>query len=316
LKNNKLYKYINLLIRITIGIIAVWFIYYKLKDQFFLNFQQIIIEETNYSLIILVLFMLFLNWGIEAVKWRYSIKKVQKVSIFKAFKLTITGITLGLITPNRIGEIPSRALLLNKNSFKEITLKTLVASFSQVLITFLLGVIGLVFTINSFNFGIKPTILLVGLVTVTLVLFLIYFKVNKFEKLFNKIKFFREKEIFKALSEFSSNELINLLLMSFLRYIVFSFQFYIILYAFGISLVSINEIMLISVCFMFASFIPTIFISEIGIRGVVAVFVFGTISDLALQIVMASISLWIINVALPALLGIINLKEIKIFKEN
>jgi len=67
---------------------------------------------------------------------------------------------------------------------------------------------------------------------------------------------------------------------------------------------------------MFASFIPTLLISEIGVRGAVAVFVFGTISNLEIQIIMASILLWLINIALPALIGIFNLKEIKLFKEN
>lgn len=316
MKKNQLYKCINLLIRITIGVSAVWLIVDKLKNNFLVNFQQINLIAINFNLIIVALLMVILNWGIEAIKWRYSIRNVQKISILKAVKITITGITLGLITPNRIGEIPSRALLLNRKLFKELTLKTLVSSFSQVLITLLLGVIGLIFTFHQFNLGIHPIILIVGLIIVTLILFLAYFKVNKLEKLLNKFSYFKEKEIFKALSGFSFIELLNLLLMSLLRYLVFSFQFYLLISAFGIPLISIHHICLIAVCFMIASFIPTILISEIGVRGAVAIFVFGTISNLEFQIIMASILLWLINVALPALIGIINLKEIKILKEN
>jgi uncharacterized membrane protein YbhN (UPF0104 family) len=314
LKNNKLYKYINLLLRITIGIATLWFIYTKLKTHFLLNLQKLFGNEINYILIFIAFLMLFLNWGIEAVKWKYSISRTEKISIFKAFKLTITGVTLGLITPNRIGEIPSRALLLNRNLFKEITLKTSVASFSQLIITLFVGSVGLFLTLHHFN--INLFILLVVLIISTLILLLIYFKVNKIEKLFYRIKYFRENKTFRGLSEFSSIELINILLMSLLRYIVFYIQFYIILYAFGIPLTSMSDFMLISVCFMFASFIPTILISEIGVRGTVAIFVFGTISDLEFQIIMASILLWLINVALPALLGLFNLKGVKILKEN
>ncbi|PJA08504.1 MAG: hypothetical protein COX70_03500 [Flavobacteriales bacterium CG_4_10_14_0_2_um_filter_32_8] len=316
MKNNKLYKYINFLIRITIGVFAVWLIYDKTKDNFNGTFQQTILKEINFYLIGIVIIMMVLNWGLEAFKWRYSIRKVQEISFFKAFRITITGITLGLITPNRIGEIPSRALLLNRQLFKELTLKTIVSSFSQVLITLLLGVIGLMFSYHLLYLGVHPIILIVVLIMSTLLLFLIYFRVNKLDFFLNKIRYFRKQEIVFALSEFSSLELSIILLMSTIRYIVFTVQFYLILTAFSITLSSINDVMLIPVCFMFASFIPTLLISEIGVRGAVAVFVFGTISNLEIQIIMASILLWLINIALPALIGIFNLKEIKLFKEN
>ncbi len=77
-----------------------------------------------------------------------------------------------------------------------------------------------------------------------------------------------------------------------------------------------REIFLIPVCFLLASSIPTILISEIGVRGSVALFVFGVVSDLDIQIIMASVLLWLINVALPALLGLLNLKELKLLKEK
>ena len=316
MKNIKLYKYINLLLRNLIGLFAIWFIYIKLKDNFLIGFQKINIAEINYSLLVVAFLLLFVNWGLEAIKWQYAVRDIQKITVLKAFKLTITGITMGLLTPNRIGEIPARALLLNKKSFKEITLKTGVASFSQLLITLFLGAIGLFFTQHYFIETIEMTVWSTFLLTGVLLLFLVYFKVNKLDFIFNKIKFLAEKEFFKALSDFSSVELLNILFISLLRYIVFSVQFYLVLKAFDISLQSINDVFLIPVCFMIASFIPTIIISEIGVRGSVALFVFGTVSDMDVNIIIASITLWLINVALPALMGLINLKELKIIKEN
>jgi len=67
---------------------------------------------------------------------------------------------------------------------------------------------------------------------------------------------------------------------------------------------------------MIASFIPTILISEIGVRGSVALFVFGTVSNMDIQIILSSVLLWLINVALPALIGLINLNDLKILKEK
>ncbi|MDB4534356.1 hypothetical protein N9242_05730, partial [Vicingaceae bacterium] len=94
------------------------------------------------------------------------------------------------------------------------------------------------------------------------------------------------------------------------------FQYFLVLRAFGLSLDGVNELLLIPVCFLIASFIPTILISEIGVRGSVALFVFGTFSDLEFQIILASVVVWMINVAVPALLGLLNLKELKLIKEN
>lgn len=316
MKSNKLYKYINLLFRIIIGIVAVYFIYTRVNDTFLVNLKRIETSEIKYTFVFLALVLLLLNWGIEAVKWRYTIRKTEKVSVLKAFKLTITGITIGLLTPNRIGEIPARALLLNKTFFKDISLKTVVSSFSQFLITLFIGVIGLMLTTQKFSLIINPALLLFVLIIGVIVFFIIYFKTNKLEIILSEIRFLRDKEIFKSLSEFSMIELFNILLMSFLRYLVFSLQYYLVLKAFNVSLIGMSEMFLIPVCFMIASFIPTIVISEIGVRGSIALFVFGTVSDMDIQIILASILLWLINVALPALFGLLNLKGLKILKEN
>lgn len=312
MKTNKLYKYINLLLRILIGVSAVWYIYLKLKDEFFFNFEKIHSQKIVYSAILLTGLLLFLNWGIEAIKWRYSIRKVEKISIRKAFNLTLTGITLGIITPNRIGEIPARALLLNKKAFGELTLKTLVSSFSQVVVTFFIGIIGLIVIQNKFDFHLNSFLINSFLFTLLFLILIVYFKIASIQKLINKVNYFRKKELFQALSDYSFSELLNLLGFSFLRYVVFSFQFWLVLKAFGINLLSMEEILLIPVCFLFASIIPTILISEIGVRGSVALFVFGIVSDMDIQIILASLLLWIINVAMPALMGLFGLKNFKI----
>ena len=80
-------------------------------------------------------------------------------------------------------------------------------------------------------------------------------------------------------------------------------------------LIALEELFLIPVCFLLASSIPTILFSEIGVRGSVALFVFGVVSDLDIQIVLASIVLWFINVALPALFGFYDLYKFKLLKE-
>lgn len=314
MKNSTPYKYINLLFRFAIGIVAVWFIYSKLNSDFNENISHINFSEVNWNLIVFTVFLLFINWGIEAAKWRFAIQKIHIITIIKAIRLTFTSITIGLLTPNRIGEIPARAALLKSNSFKPIILKTTASSFSQVVITFLLGGLGLMLTQDYFKLSIDKTLLNTLIIMGLIILFLVYFNMKRVSPLFQRIKILRNEKLINALLAINFNELFILLIFSVLRYVVFFLQYWLVLKAFGIELSGVNELFLIPVCFLIASSIPTILISEIGVRGSVALFVFGVVSDLDIQIIMASVLLWIINVALPALIGLYDLKELKILK--
>lgn len=316
MKNSIPYKYINLLFRFAIGLAAVWFIYFKLSSEFVQNWSAIKLAEINWNLITLTIFLLFVNWGIEALKWRFAIQKLHKISIIKAIRLTFTAITIGLFTPNRIGEIPARAALLKSKLFKPIILKTITSSFSQAVITFLLGGLGLIICQHYFNLGISNLFMNILIISALILLLVLYFKAHRLLPIFEKFKAFKNEKLLQALKEITSKELIVLLIFSLARYFIFFLQYWLVLKALGIELYGVTELLLIPVCFLFASSIPTILISEIGVRGSVALFVFGVVSNLDIQIMIASVLLWIINVALPALLGLYDLKELKLLKEK
>jgi uncharacterized membrane protein YbhN (UPF0104 family) len=316
MNTNKSYKYINLLLRIAIGFFALYFIYTRLNDDLFPGLKLFTPFSIHYIYLLIAFLLLLLNWGFEAIKWKYAIRLSYEISFFNAFKTVLTGLTLGFLTPNRIGEIPGRAFLLRKSNFKEITLKTAVASFSQLLITLFFGTIGLFYSYSYFNTIPHFHFILLIIVLVLVFLFFIYFQLNILKYLSNYIHYFKENDTLKGLFEFTKAELLMLLFYSCLRYLIFSLQYYLVLYAFGISLSTLSALFLIPICFMIASFLPTIFISEIGVRGSVALFIFGFVSELDVQIVLASVVLWFINIAIPVLLGLFNLKDIKMFQEK
>ena len=63
------------------------------------------------------------------------------------------------------------------------------------------------------------------------------------------------------------------------------------------------------------SVIPTIAITEIGIRGSVAVFLFGLLSSNIVGILSATFVMWVINLLLPALLGTLFIFTLKFFRK-
>lgn len=310
------YKYINLLLRIGIGVVAFWIIIDKLKNNFISAYENLS-NSIHYELIFITFCLLFLNWGIEAYKWRYLIRKTEKISFIKAFKLTITGVSISMITPNRIGEIPGRALLINKkDKLKDLIVSTAVGAYSQLLITFIFGTFASFFVLEWFETGVDLNLLLFFMVIFMLFLTITYFFNQHLKSILNKIPFIKNKKILDVLDNYSKREVFLTLILSALRYIVFSFQYYLVLIAFDIHFDSSTELLLIPFCFMISSVIPTFIISEIAVRGSVALFVFGLISNNHIAIVSASLLLWFINVGVPALLGLLFLNRLKLLSKT
>jgi len=84
-----------------------------------------------------VVILAFINWGIEARKWQLLVKSLQRISYFVAFKAVLSGVTLSLNTPNRIGEYGGRILYVKEgNRIKAISL-SIAGSMSQLIVTLL-----------------------------------------------------------------------------------------------------------------------------------------------------------------------------------
>lgn len=311
--HKKSYKYINLLARIIIGVAALIYIYFRLKDDIDGHLASFSVLTTeNYILLLIALLLMPVNWGIEAFKWQFVVRKFENVPFIKALKHVFAGITIGLTTPNRIGEIPARVYLLdNKTHLTGLIGVTFLASFSQVIITFLGGFVAVI--LLKENTIIKDHFILWTVVgsLITTLLFLVYFYSKIVLTFIQKIPFLNKKKWLEKFSFLSTQEKNTVLFFSLVRYFVFVIQFYLVLKAFHIPINNVAAFSLIPLFFVISSFIPTFVISEIAVRGSVALVVFSSVSTDSLLIISAAVSLWIINVALPSIIGISGLKQLK-----
>jgi uncharacterized membrane protein YbhN (UPF0104 family) len=127
-----------------------------------------------------------------------------------------------------------------------------------------------------------------------------------------------------VLSSYSTRELILVILLSALRFFVFSTQLFLLLRAFAVEIPYLNAMVIIGVIFFAITLIPTVAIAELGIRGSVSLFLigvyFGNPADMpdgmAMGVVAASTSLWLINLAIPALVGAIFAFNLKFFRRG
>lgn len=73
---------------------------------------------------------------------------------------------------------------------------------------------------------------------------------------------------------------------------------------------------MIALTFFAISLIPTVTITEIGVRGSSALAFIGVLSENNMGIIAASFMLWFINIAVPAMIGIPFVFGLKFFDRN
>ncbi len=209
----------------------------------------------------------------------------------------------------------------------------MIGSFSQLLITIIVGAFCLLFYIPIYfkdisfysNYLYYGIILIVIVIIITLILiFLNVTALPSFVSHIIKKRFIHFNEYFSVISTFSTFELTTVLLLSFLRYCVFSMQFYLFLMAYSVQIPLIHGLMIISVVFLIMTAIPTVTLAELGVRGSVSLYFIGLYferySDLTemvnLGIISSSSSLWLVNLAIPAILGTLFVYRLRFFRRK
>ncbi len=332
---NKTY---NLIVRVLIIFTTYYFIYaqiFKKKklEEVVILFHEIIDQPHIYFFLTWTLLLMIVNWGIESLKWQFLINKIEKISFSKAFEAVLAGVSVALFTPNRVGEWFGRVFILDKaNPWKGIVI-TMVGSFAQLLTTIVVGSLSLLIYIPIYykNSDLFSNYLYFGLILIVVVivstLIFIFLNIKALPGFLTK--FFEKRfphfyEYISVISEYSTFELASVLILSFLRYCVFTLQFYIILMLFSVNLPLLQGMIIISLVFFIMTAIPTVTLAELGIRGSVSIFFIGSYFEkfavltdkITLGIVASSSALWLINLALPAIIGTFFVYRLKFFRRN
>ena len=321
-------KTIGFLLKVGIVAFALFFLYQQLTskssvEQF--DLDQILVKlQENYIVVTVVILMMFLNWFLESLKWRFLISKIEKVSIKRSIRAIFSGITVSAFTPNRVGEYGGRVFCLEKADRIKGVLITVIGSMAQLVTTIVFGSIGILLLPNLMpefdsllsNIVFAYPIMLFLLILLNVLLVTLFLNASVFSVVLSKIKFLRKfKKYNEVFSFYNSSELLEILLYSVGRYIVFTTQFFILLQVFDVQIGYVDAMILITTMLLVISIIPTIAITEIGIRGSVALFLFGLVSVNAIGILSATFVMWVINLLLPALIGTIFIFSLKFFRK-
>lgn len=334
MSSTNLYKTYNRTLKTIIVILAIGFLYHQFFikntiDELIDNWNALFEQESFLYYSIFVLLLMPLNWFLEALKWKYVVSAKEDISIFTAMKAIYAGATISSISINRTGEFIGRIFVLKKHSFWEGVVVTVVGSYAQTLNTYFWGCLSVLFLFWPVfqSSTILPLALFYFLLAALIFLFFwavfFYYKISWLNRLIRP-SWKRIIKIVVILRLVKNKVLTKVLLLSTLRYIVFSTQFFLLLRGSGIELNYWVSFGLISTMFLFNSIRPSIALVEVGLRSASALIVFeyyykyilDSLTYPQVEVVTATSFIWLINIVLPAFIGLFFIKDLKFFNRK
>ncbi len=334
----KLRKTYNLIIRIFIVVMTFGFLYneiFRKKDlSSVIDYYPEVSESQGFMLTLTFVFLLLIiNYLLEAVKWRFFISPLEKINLWVSFKAVLTGVSVSMFMPNRVGDYLGRVFILKTANRIQAVISTIVGSMSQLITTILFGSVALLIAfpkyldlneqINVWIYSGLWAVVIIGDFTIVF----LYLNFGAFSAVIKRISGRGYKKIKKYAQVFSfykSTDMLFVLVISILRYLVFSFQFFLLLLLFKVEIGYFDAMVLISLVYLAMAIIPTIALTEIGVRGSVSIFIFSYFFSLSenitanqeLGVASASTALWLFNLVIPAFIGAIFVFSLKFFRKN
>ncbi len=313
-------KRLLFLLKVAVVVLIIYFVYRKLRSEH--EFGKRLLEQltaetfrNSYLLLLAVFLLLFVNWSLEAIKWQVLVSKFEKLSFRNALKGVLTGLSMAFVTPHSVGDVIGRVLHLNHDRRLEAVGAILLGRIMQSLTTYFFGFFGVI-TILKIGFGFSNTLLFV-----LVVLFLsawclsLWLLLKGREKALGKLTRIFGKSITRylyAAKEFSSKEVLTVLLLSIARYAVFGIQFVIILYVFDLKLPLWILAAGATWMFLVKTIVPIInMFSDLGVREFSALYFFGMFGADNVKITLANLLLWGVNLLIPTILGVFFVLKVK-----
>jgi hypothetical protein len=276
-------------------------------------------EPRSVALLALVLAMMAFNWLLEAQKWRYLVAPIQKISAARALAAVVSGITVSLFTPNRIGEYAGRVLHLARPGRLKAVVATVVGSMNQLLVTVAAGTVSLLAilapqAVQDPVVAVTALVLAAGLAFMTLA----YFNVSLAYGWLSRFRFLKKADPYlRVLLNYRRHELLRVSGWSVMRYAVFTLQFVLLLKLYGVETggagVTLRQIAL---SFLILSAVPTFAVTELGVRGSVALYCLEPLTGDSVGVLAASSTLYFINLLIPAAAGAFSLLFIRLFRKS
>ncbi len=308
-------KIVFQVLKLLIGIGCILILYFKLESQLTKENLGILSHNMKLNNGFLLLFfslcLVFINWGIEAFKWQAITQQVQSIKFGVAFKSVFSGVCVGNLAPGRATEFFGKIIYFNSELRPAITVLHFVNGLFQLIVTVFFGSMALSNNLNMFsgtNAWVADLSIVLSVIVVLVFSFMLIF-LNKLINLLTK-KVAKEKSIDFDI-KLTKTLLLKLVLGSLVRYFVFCFQFLLVLKIFRNQEVTTALLFSMMLYFLFTTIIPMISFIEPAIRATIALIVFAGTGFSEIELSLAALLVWMINIILPSVIGYVFLVQQK-----
>ena len=292
-------------------LISAGLLYYLISS---VEYNKILsaLNEANLLVIGLVILLGVANIFLQYSKWRLTCAEVLEIKDkFKVFRSLFYGFSAGIITPLRVGEYFGRGIEFKDKSLVQVTVATLIDKFFPLLMVASLGSIAsLLFMYFYYEVSIYIVLSLFILIFTFFYLLIILLLSNRFwnSVLFSKLNssvklkpFLEKLRIFESLNR---TYFFKMLAISFLFYACFLIQYALLVSAFSNHFDFLQYLWAANLIMFAKTIIPPISFGELGIREGASVYFLTQMGESASVGFNASIFLFIINLLIPALIGV------------
>lgn len=251
----------------------------------------------------LAMLLVFPNIWFAYRKWVVILAYANiESSLITRIQSFFAGIVTGLLTPNMIGNFIGRQYYFNEEHRPVIIGLTIIGNFAQFIVSLVFGLISVsilseLLIVPGYDIG------LIGIL-VTIISLATYFFIEVFvgalgKSTAEKLKLgLRKNRIVR----------VRLLLLSAARFTVFTIQFGLFLFAFGVKL-DWTLILAIWQVYMVTLLVPSLFLGKLGIKETISLVILGAIGANDYAILFASLIVWFVNTLFPAMLGLLVCKR-------
>ncbi|WP_079716398.1 lysylphosphatidylglycerol synthase transmembrane domain-containing protein [Parapedobacter luteus] len=321
--SNRTKKILSAVLKIAILLLVVWVLYHKLNNHKNLREFGRLMRELGAdgvtATLSVVAALMFVNWFLEAVKWRYLCRYIERISLWASVQSVFCGLTWAVFTPNRIGEYGGRVMFLppRKRIFGVVAMG--IGALAQLVLTSVAGSLSIAWFVNrffdiSFIYGAALWLLAVLYAGFFVVL---YFNVKLINGWIKRIGFLRRfHRFFEILTRYSRRELALVFLNSLARFVIFTSQYCILMLVIIPGIEFLPMLLMIFILFFVQSALPTLDLFDFGIRSVTASYLYAHITDQDIAVMAIASCVWFINLILPAILGSVFVLKINFFGDT
>ncbi len=259
-----------------------------------------------------------LNWGLEAWKWHRLARHLEPVSFGRSLRAVFVGLTLGFATPNRVGDYAGRILELKSRRVSAVG-AVFLGRYCQLVATVLAGVTGLLYFLLTFYLTGYPAAKMGVTIASLMVCGLVLVPLYRSQLLVAALGVWRPLRRFRPalaiMPTYPARALHAVLAISGLRYAVFCAQFMLLLRAYGVGTALGPGLAAVAGTFLLKSLVPSLnALADVGVRELSATHLFGLLGQPVLPVLTASLSLWVINIALPSAAGLLLVPGLRVWR--